>query len=160
MYEEDEEEATVLQPNDYPYRKYQKFTGLFIEGVNERVDKDDPDYATTDIVLPDGKLNYRFDEGVQGWRGMTSDELDQYLLSIRVPVPTTFDEMQALVTGQMTGLTKQMVTLVTANTQMSKQVIGLSQDNVSLHLQLADVQAQLKQLVPNNETSNNDGGQN
>lgn len=133
-------DEVILQPNDFAYRKYQKFTGLFIEGVDERIYKDDPYYATTDIALPDGGLNYRFDENVQGWRGMTSDELDVYLESIRIPVPTTLDEMQAAFTGQITALTKQLVMVTTGNTQITKQLVSLSQTLTDLNKRLTDLE--------------------
>lgn len=149
--EMDEEtiDEVILQPNDFAYRKYQKFTGLFIAGVNEHIDKDNPDFGTTDIALPDGNLNYRFDEGVQGWRGMTSDELDVYLASICIPVPTTLDEMQAAFTGQINVLTKQLVMMTTGNTQITKQMISLSQTLTDLNKRLTELEKEDQQTKDN-----------
>lgn len=137
-------------PNSFVYRKYNKQTKLLVEGTDEASDSTDKIFATTKVALPDGDLNWVFREDIQMWKGYTAAQLDDYLVEIYVPTPTTTDEMQAAITSQMTGLTKQIVALSTSIAQLSKQSVGLAQSNTALSVRVEKLEKQLSEPASNN----------
>lgn len=129
-------------PNKFIYRKYNRQTKVFLEGTNEACDSTDKIFATTKVALPDGNLNFVFREDIQMWQGYTAKQYEEYLTKIYVPTPTTTDEIQAAITGQIADLTKQFATLASGNAQLTKQVVGLVQANTTLNMRVTELEKQ------------------
>lgn len=112
----------IAMPNNFKYRRYNQETKRFVDGTNDRADSTDEVFATTEVALPDGDLNWVFREDIQMWKGYTADQLDAYLESIYVPVPTTTDEWQMAMIKQNALLIQQNMALTQTASDLTMRV--------------------------------------
>ncbi|KRN77505.1 hypothetical protein [Weissella minor] len=126
--EENEERLNLepeASPNDFPYRLYSKINGALIGASMTPADKDDPEVASTSVPLPDGELNYAFDESINLWRGYTNEEWFNRLNEAALSIPDNNDEWRASIMTQMAVLNKQLVQLGLQNAKLTARVTEL-----------------------------------